>query len=210
MSKALKLDKGEQKATDILAKRIMPKTDFVKVIEHDKLYWNTLNQHFEFMVIKSDVLGKKAMEIIQNQTKESIAENIGLLCEWSEAKVKCLDLKGKLRIQEKLIDDKTTHFENVFMPQFNKEVKESKENWSETYKKSKDLLRKLGKEKDLDKRLEGLLHKIKFEHTWWDKTTSEDKENEEFLVQIYKPLKRLNSAYDKMVEEIEKENKYKV
>ena len=68
----------------------------------------------------------------------------------------------------------------------------------------------IGGRKDLDKRLEGLLHKIKFEHTWWDKTTSEDKENEEFLVQIYKPLKRLNSAYDRMIEEIKKENKYKV
>lgn len=206
----IKKNKGLEKATEVLAKRIMPKTDFEAVIEHDKLYWNTLNQHFEFMSVKSDILGQKAMKVLQNQTKEGISENIGLLTEWTETRVACLDLKGKLRIQEKLIEDKTTHFDNIFLPQFNKEVKECKENWEETYNKSKGLLTELAKTKDLDKRLSSLLQKINFEHSWWKKVSDKDKKNEEFLVQIYKPLKRLNSAYEKIVEEIEKESKYKV
>jgi hypothetical protein len=206
----IKKNKGLEKATEVMAKRIMPKTDFEAVIEHDKLYWNTLNQHFEFMSVKSDILGQKAMKVLQNQTKESIAENIGLLTEWTETRVACLDLKGKLRIQEKLIEDKTTHFENIFLPQFNKEVKECKDNWEETYNKSKGLLTELAKTKDLDKRLKSLVQKIHFEHSWWKKVSDKDKKNEEFLVQIYKPLKRLNSAYDKIQEEIKKEEKFKV
>jgi len=205
-----KKNKDFDKSTDVMAKRIMPKTDFEAVIEHDKLYWNTLNQHFEFMVIKQDILGKKAMKVLENQTKHTITENIDILTQWSETKVICLDLKGKLRIQEKLIEDKVAHFENVFLPQFNKEVKECKENWEETFKKSKSLLTELEKTKDLDKRLKSLVQKIHFEHTWWNKVSEKDKKNEEFLVQIYKPLKRLNSAYEKIQEEITKEEKFKV
>ncbi len=32
-----KLSKKEKAETEILAKRMMPKTDFLKVVEHDKL-----------------------------------------------------------------------------------------------------------------------------------------------------------------------------
>ena len=205
-----KKNKDFEKSTDVMAKRIMPKTDFEAVIEHDKLYWNTLNQHFEFMVIKQDILGKKAMKVLENQTKHTITDNIDILTQWSDSKVICLDLKAKLRIQEKLIEDKVAHFENVFLPQFNKEVKECKENWEDTYKRSKEVMEMIGSIEDPDKRFVSLLQKIKFEHTWWNKVSEKDKKNEEFLVQIYKPLKRLNSAYEKIHEEIKKEEKFKI
>ena len=35
-TKMRKLSNKQEKETDILAKRILPKTDFLKVIEHDK------------------------------------------------------------------------------------------------------------------------------------------------------------------------------
>jgi hypothetical protein len=41
MGKVVKLSEKEQNETEILSKRIMPKTDFEKVIEHDKMYYNT-------------------------------------------------------------------------------------------------------------------------------------------------------------------------
>ena len=104
MAKVVKLSKNEEKETEILSKRIMPKTDFLKIIEHDKLYYNTLNQALEFNIVKQDILGQKCQSILKNQTKESITENINLLCDWAETQVKVLDMKGKLRIQQKLVE----------------------------------------------------------------------------------------------------------
>ena len=113
-----KLSDKEKKETEILSKRIMPKTDFNKVLEHDKLYYNTLNQALEFNVVKQDILGKKCQSVIAKQNRNDIIENIDTLCEWAETQVKVLDMKGKLSIQRKLIDDKEIHYKNVFLPQF--------------------------------------------------------------------------------------------
>ena len=122
-----KLTKKQQAETDILAKRMMPKTDFLKVVEHDKLYYNTLNEALEYNIIKQDILGKKCQNILATQTKENISKNISILSEYAETKLKVLDFKGKLHIHRKLIDDKELHYENVFLPQFNKESKEAQE-----------------------------------------------------------------------------------
>jgi hypothetical protein len=187
----------------------MPKTDFNKIIEHDQLYWNTLNELFEFSVIKADILGEKSSKVLKTQTRETIIENIDLLVEWAKTKVDCLDMKGKLKIQEILIKDKVTHFENVFLPQFNKEVKESKENFSETFKLCESHIEKYA-DKDLDGRIVSVITKIGYELRWWSKTSAEDKKNEEFVIQIYKPLKRLNSALEKALKEVKQEEKYKV
>ena len=197
-----KLSKKEQKETEILSKRIMPKTDFKKVVEHDKLYYNTLNQALEFNVIKQDILGKKCQDILKTQTREKVIDNIEVLCDWAETQVKVLDLKGKLNIQKKLIEDKETHFNNVFMPQFEKESKEATKNIKDTLKQAKTLLDKK------EKGLEGICKKINYELTWWSKCDSTKQKNEEYIVQVYKPLKRLLSAYDKKVEELEQEQKY--
>ncbi len=110
MTKTIKLSKQEKKETDILAKRILPKTDFKKVIEHDKIYYNALTQHLEFSVIKADILQEKVEEILKNQTKEKIKDNIDMLCDFSKTRLDCLDLKAKQHIQQKLIEDKETAF----------------------------------------------------------------------------------------------------
>lgn len=203
MSKTIKLSEKEQKETEILSKRIMPKTDFEKVIEHDKLYYNTLNQALEFNLVKQDILGKKCQMIIANQTKNLIAENINLLTDWAETQLKVLDMQGKLRIQQKLIEDKETHFKNVFMPQFNKESKEANDNFKQTFKKVKELLQTDGEG------YEDILKKMVYELTWWEKCNKEQQANDEFLIQIYKPLKRLISAYEERTKEIAENNKYK-
>ena len=95
-----KLSDKEKKETEILSKRIMPKTDFNKVLEHDKLYYNTLNQALEFNVVKQDILGKKCQSVIAKQNRKEIIENIDTLCDWAETQVKVLDMKGKYNCYE--------------------------------------------------------------------------------------------------------------
>jgi len=202
MGKIVKLSEKEQRETEILSKRIMPKTDFEKVIEHDKLYYNTLNQALEFNIVKVDILGKVCQKLIANQTKESIEANINTLTEWAETQVKVLDLQGKLRIQQKLIEDKETHFKNVFMPQFTKEASEATQNSKEVFEKVKVCIDE-NKEEYKD-----ILHKMTYELAWWNKCTKEQQNNEEFLIQIYKPLKRLLSAYEDKAKEIAENSKY--
>lgn len=203
MSKIIKLSEKEQRETEILSKRIMPKTDFEKVIEHDKLYFNTLNQALEFNLIKQEILGKTCQEFLLNQTKELIEKNILLLTDWAETQLKVLDMQGKLRVQQKLIEDKETHFQNVFMPQFIKESKEANENFKQTFKKVKELLKTEGKG------FEDILKKMVYELSWWNKCSESQQKNDEFLIQIYKPLKRLISAYEDRVKEIQENSKYK-
>jgi len=185
-----KLSKKQEKETEVLAKRIMPKTDFLKVIEHDKLYYNTMNQALEFNLVKQDILGNKCKPILARQTREDIVKHINTLTEWAETQVKVLDIQGKLRIQQKLIEDKEMHFENVFLPQFNKELEEAKENFDNTLKNAREFI------SNNREGVESIKEKINYELTWWDKCSKEQQSNEEYIVQIYKPLKRLLNAYD--------------
>ena len=185
-----KLSKKEQKETEILANRIMPKTDFQKVIEHDKVYYNTMNQALEFNLIKQDILEKECKKILEKQSRELIIEKVDTLVDWAETQVKVLDLKGKLRIQQKLVEDKEMHFENIFLPQFEKEVKEAKENIDSTIKKAREFC-------DNDREgVESIKTKIIYELVWWDKCSVEKQKNDEYILQVYKPLKRLLNAYD--------------
>lgn len=190
MSKEIKLSKKENKETEVLANRILPKTDFQKVIEHDKMYYNTLNEALEFNIIKQDILGQKCQKILAKQTREKIVDNINLLTEWAETKLKVLDMQGKLRVQKTLIDDKISHFENVFLPQFEKESKEAKENVESALDKALTILN------SKEDYIEDIQKKINYELSWWMKVSDENKKNDEYIVQIYKPLKRLISAYE--------------
>jgi hypothetical protein len=189
-TKMKNLSNKQEKETDILAKRILPKTDFLKVIEHDKLYYNTLKEALDFNIIKRDILTKETEKVLKNQTEEIIIENIPLLTEWADTKLKTLDLQGKLRVQQTLVDDKIMHFDNVFMPQFEKEVKDSKENFDKTIKKANEIV-KLNE--DFAKEI---IDKINYELVWWSKVDATNKKNEEYVLQIYKPLKRLVSKYN--------------
>ena len=189
-TKMKNLSNKQVKETDILAKRILPKTDFLKVIEHDKLYYNTLKEALDFNIIKRDILTKETEKVLKNQTEEIIIENIPLLTEWADTKLKTLDLQGKLRVQQTLVDDKIMHFDNVFMPQFEKEVKDSKENFDKTIKKANEIV-KLNE--DFAKEI---IDKIDYELLWWSKVDATNKKNEEYVLQIYKPLKRLVSKYN--------------
>lgn len=196
--KVVQLSEKQKKETEILSKRIMPKSDFIKVIEHDKIYYNSLNQALEFNVIKQDILRNKCEKILKNQTKELITENIDMLCDWAETQVKIMDMQGKLRIQQTLIDDKQLHFDNVFMPQFNKELEEALPNYLKMVSDARELVKN-----NKESSFEDMCNKIVYELTWWDKCNSEQQKNEEYIIQIYKPLKRLVNAW-KQKEDLQK------
>lgn len=198
-----KLTKKQERETEILAKRIMPKTDFEKIITHDKTYYNVLNQALEFNIVKQDILSKKYHKIIKNQNKQEITKNINLLVDFAETSLKILDYQAKLRIQQKLVEDKEVHFENVFLPQFEKESKEAKENFLKVMSRAKEIV------KENDKKFESTIEKINYELSWWNKVDSKNKKNEEYIIQVYKPLKRILANYDKKLEELKAEEKYK-
>ena len=198
-----KLTKKEKKETEILAKRIMPKTDFEKIITHDKTYYNALNQALEFNLVKQDIMSRKYGVFMKNQNKEEITKNIDFLVDFAETSVKIMDLQAKLRIQQKLVEDKEMHYENVFLPQFKKESKEAKENFIKVKARAEQIV------KENDKKFESLIDKINYEFAWWNKVDKESKKNEEYIIQIYKPLKRILANYDKKVEEMKAEQKYK-
>ena len=198
-----KLSKKQQKETEILAKRIMPKTDFEKIITHDKTYYNVLNQALEFNMVKQDILSKKYQKVIKNQNKQEITKNIDMLVDFAETSLKILDYQAKLRIQQKLVEDKEMHFENVFLPQFEKESKEAKENFIKVMSRAKEIV------KENDNKFESTIEKINYELAWWNKVDSKNQKNEEYIIQVYKPLKRILANYDKKLEELKAEEKYK-
>jgi hypothetical protein len=198
-----KLTKKEQKETEILAKRIMPKTDFQKIIEHDKTYYNILNQALEYNVVKQDIMSVKYKKIIKKQSKDEITKNIDLLVDFAETSLKILDFQAKLRIQQKLVDDKEMHFDNVFLPQFEKESKEAKENFLKVINRAKVIV------DENNNYFESLINKINYEFAWWDKVDEKSKKNEEYVIQLYKPLKRILANYDKKIEELKTDKKYK-
>ena len=85
------------------------------------------------------------------------------------------------------------------MPQFNKELEEASKNYVQTIKDARELI-KLNREY-----FEEINEKLVYELSWWDKTTAEQKLNDEYIIQIYKPLKRLINAY-RQKEELQKES----
>jgi len=192
-SKVEKDTTTENKPT--MTNRILPKRDFQKVIEHDKIYLATLQEILEFALIKQDVLSKLAESILAEQTKESLGkiENISTLLDWSECKLKCLDIKAKIVTQEKLLTDKDNHFTKVFLPQWEKEVKETKSNFNSIEKKARELV------KNKPKASEEVVSKIIDELYWFDKLKEDQKKDIEYKWQLYKPLKRLITAYEKVV-----------
>lgn len=184
--------KGKEKPT--MTNRILPKRDFEKVMEHDKIYLGILNEILEFAVIKQDVLGKEAHTILKDQTREKIIDGIDILLEWSKVKLYCLDTKAKIVIQQKLLDDKENHFEQVFLPQWEIEKKETIENFDLTIEKARKLV------SDKPKMSQEIVSKLILELYWFDALEKKQKKEIEYMWQLYKPLKRLVGAYDKLTE----------
>ncbi len=196
MGKTIEMKGNKERHT--MAGKILPKRDFLKVIEHDKIYSNTLSQWLEFLTIKQDILGKKCQKHLnpKTQTRDGIINNIDTLCEFGKTRVECLDLTARVRIQNKLVSDKLNHYENVFLPQFNKEIEEMKEGFDGFYARAKELVA-VKKVKPLHNEI---TEKVKMELMWWDELKASDRNDDEYKLLLYKPLKRLINALDGLEE----------
>lgn len=175
--------------------RLLPNKDFQRVIEHDKVYCQVLSEKLEFNTIKEDILNKKCSMVLARQTKNSIIDNIDLLCEWSETKLICLDTKGKLIAQHRLVEDKERHYDKVFLPQFKKELEECNKHFESMIKDCRQFVI------DKPKMSEEILPKIKDELFWYDSLTKEEQKEDEYKLQLFKPIRRLFNAYSNLVKD---------
>lgn len=175
--------------TPTMNNRIMPKKDFQAVIEHDKVYLSALQHAMDFTLIKQNMLSGICQHVIENQTRELIEKHINELQEWADLKIKALDLKAQIVAQSRLLTDKENHYKHVFLPQYEKEIAESNENFKEIFENSKKLI--------LEKPLgsEEIVGKLLSEFAWWEKLTKEDQKDEERRLQFFKPVKRLYNAW---------------
>jgi hypothetical protein len=177
--------------------KLLPNKDFQKVIAHDKVYCQSLSEKLEFYTIKENVLNQKCSMILKKQVKENIIDNIDLLCEWSEAKLICLDTKAHLIIQNRLVEDKERHYNNVFLPQYEKELAECKTHFDSMIKDCRQFII------DKPKMSEEILPKIKAELYWYDILSKDDQKDEEYKLQLFKPIRRLFNAYSNLVKDAE-------
>ena len=127
------------KAAEQATKVLLPKRDFLAMMEHDKTYFTAMEQELEYKVIKVDILSKKVKPVVASQDRKKIISNINDMCDFAETQRELYDLKGKLLSQSKLIEDKQNHYDYVFLPQYKKELKECNENFEKTLKRVKEI-----------------------------------------------------------------------
>ena len=193
MGKEIKLSKEESRDRKSMIGKILPKRDFEKVIEHDKIYANSISQYLEFLLIKQDILSKKCESVLNpdTQTREGIIKNIDALCEFGKTRLECLDLKAHLIIQNKLVSDKTSHHKEIFLPQYNKEIEEMKKGFDEYFTKATTLV----KEKKTLPIHQEIKRKVELELLWFNDIKEKDM-NDEYKLMVFKPLRRLMNALD--------------
>jgi hypothetical protein len=193
------------KAAKQATKVLLPKRDFLAMMEHDKTYYTAMEQELEYKVIKVDILSKKVKPVVASQDRNKIISNINDMCDFAETQRELYDLKGKLLSQSKLIEDKQNHYDYVFLPQYKKELKECNENFEKTLKRVKEISSMgmiIGEE------YKDIIDKILFEIEVYDCLDTKQQSDEEYQLNSYKPMKRLISAYDKRVEEMAEKQKY--
>lgn len=187
--------KTSENDTPTMNNRIMPKKDFERVIEHDKIYLSALHQEMEFRVIKQAILAEKCEPIMANQTREKIIQNIDTLISWAETKKLCLDLKAQIVAQERLVQDKENHFNHVFLKQYEVEIAECRKSFKDIYNNALELTetKPLGSEE--------IVGKLLTEFAWWNKLPKEEQKDEERQLQLFKPVKRLYNAWLRVLED---------
>jgi len=192
MGKVIAINKEVTKERNTMVGKILPKRDFQKVIEHDKIYSNSVSQHLEFLTIKQDILSKKCEKLLnpKTQTRGGIIDNIDMLCDFTKTRIDCLDTNAKLRIQNKLVLDKVNHYEQIFIPQYNKEVEEMNKGFKDVMEKAN----LLANAKEVVPLYAEITDKVREELYWFNGLSKEDKVYEEYMLLVFKPLKRLINA----------------
>tara|TARA_R110001632_G_C11340462_1_gene417337 strand:+ start:1785 stop:2414 length:630 start_codon:yes stop_codon:yes gene_type:complete len=197
-------ESSRQKEIENIQNAPLPKRGFKDFIAHDKTYKDALREEMEHKMIKLDILSK-ACQKADTETREGTIKNIDLLCEFSSIKREVFDLKAKLFSIANLITDKENHFKYVFLPQYEKELAESKKNFKDTLLK----VRNICSDNSLNDLHTEVITKMKTELEAYDGLDKKERSYDERQLNLYKPLKRLLGAFNKTQGEIEDLEKYK-
>lgn len=152
---------------------IAPKARMKQSIENDAQYLVALGQFI--------ANAQKEMEKMQK---------LGKNYEASKIQIEIFDAIGKYQANENLVNDKSTHFEKVFLPMYEKELQESSQNFEGMIQQCKEALLNM---KGVENKIVGFIEKEVERYE-----TSEVKEDDEFKNYTYKILKRL---WNKLQEE---------
>jgi hypothetical protein len=111
--------------------------------------------------------------------------------EAARLQVEIMDAVAKFQSNEGLVNDKALHYEKVFLPRYEEELKESKEKFDELYEKANVIIERDVKYIDDQERIRAYMKKERDEYL-----ASELKDDEEFKNYVYKILKRLTSKFE--------------
>lgn len=103
--------------------------------------------------------------------------------------VELLEAVGKYQANEGLVTDKLAHYENIFLPSYEKELNESKEKFEDIYDKCNSAI-KDNSDDDQVKRIKGFIETEVKQYQ-----ESELKDHEEYRNYVYKIFKRLYNKY---------------
>jgi hypothetical protein len=166
------LNKVIEDVTNTKAVFIKPKALMQQSIENDAQYLLALGDFIH--------KGQHERLKLMNAKKEFEA---------SRLQVEILDAVGKYQANEGIVNEKKLHYDNVFLPMYDAQLKECEENFSGMLNQCKELVSNM---EDSDNKIIGYLKKeIKVYEDYHDKEI-------EFQNHTYKILKRL---YNKFQEE---------
>ncbi len=184
---------GDGKGKATMRDRILPIRDFKKVIEHDKVYLGTLQSLQANLSLHERNLAQKLIPL--NNQEDKRLKRAKEFVEWDETKLKLYDVRGKIEAHNTLINDKLFHFENIALVQYEKEVKEMKEQgFQKQYDISESIIK--GNHKDLEPKSETIKTEIMEELHWFDNLDDNNKKDDEYNLFLFKAIRRLNNAFN--------------
>ena len=116
--------------------------------------------------------------------------------EAAKLQLEIFDAIGKFQANENIVHDKTLHYEKVFLPMYEEELKESAEKFTEAYEKVCTIYKQELGEGNSSKEKQKIQSFIKKEFDAYH--DSNVKENEEFKNYTYKIFKRLINKYEEL------------
>ena len=159
---------------------IPPKAKMKESIENDANYLVALGQFIHF--------AQKEVERLKNANK---------MYEASKVQIEIFDAIGKYQSNQGLINDKSTHFEKVWLPMYEKELQESKEKFEGILNQCKETILNL-KSVELQPNVKKIYDFVVLEVSKFE-DAEELQKDEEYRNYTYKILKRL---YNKLTEEL--------
>lgn len=106
-----------------------------------------------------------------------------------KTQIEIFDAVGKLQANQGLVNDKMLHYEKVFLPMYEKDMKEMEENFESTIENCKNISAIDTNNEDENKIINYIKSELK------NYLESELVEDQEFKLHSYKILKRLNNKH---------------